>query len=171
MAAGFTDWVPRLLARSASYFIASAGRFERLQVFDTLADTHTHTTYLLPTYLPPFLPTYLYLLTYLHTHTPNLGYAAACPMPIRRPVPSENQPQNNLIIIIIIDIQYKYAPCRSCRLIGWCAPHIGHNAFNMLFGIFRRNLGRTSISTSVCALRFFSALAFLMSHAKSNAVT
>lgn len=139
--------------------------------FLTHSQTHTHTTYLLPTYLPPFLPTYLYLLTYLHTHTPNLGYAAACPMPIRRPVPSENQPQNNLIIIIIIDIQYKYAPCRSCRLIGWCAPHIGHNAFNMLFGIFRRNLGRTSISTSVCALRFFSALAFLMSHAKSNAVT
>ena len=110
MAAGFTDWVPRLSARSASYFIASAGRFERLQVFDTLADTHTPPTYYLPTHLPPFLPTYLYLLTYLltylHTHTPNLGYAAACPMPIRRPVPSENQPQNNLIIIIIIGIDW-----------------------------------------------------------------
>lgn len=66
MAAGFTDWVPRLLARSASYFIASAGRFERLQVFDTLADTHTH--HLPTTYLPPSLLAYLPIPTYLPTH-------------------------------------------------------------------------------------------------------
>ena len=70
MAAGFTDWVPRLSARSASYFIASAGRFERLQVFDTLADTHTHTTYLLPTYPPPSLLAYLPIPTYLPTYLP-----------------------------------------------------------------------------------------------------